>query len=52
MLEVRDIRKAFGGFTAVAGVSLTVPERGITAVIGPNRFTTPCSSMAATALPD
>src|SRR5262245_13218203 len=36
MLEVRGIRKAFNGFTAVDGVSLTVPERGITAVIGPN----------------
>jgi branched-chain amino acid transport system ATP-binding protein len=36
MLEVRDVRKSFNGFTAVAGVSVSVPERGITAVIGPN----------------
>jgi branched-chain amino acid transport system ATP-binding protein len=36
MLEVRDIRKSFNGFTAVAGVSLGVPAQGITAVIGPN----------------
>jgi branched-chain amino acid transport system ATP-binding protein len=36
MLEVRDIRKTFGGFTAVGGVSFAVPERGIMAVIGPN----------------
>jgi branched-chain amino acid transport system ATP-binding protein len=36
MLEVRNIRKAFSGFTAVAGVSLDVPAQGITAVIGPN----------------
>ena len=36
MLEVRDIRKSFNGFTAVAGVSLAVPAQGITAVIGPN----------------
>jgi branched-chain amino acid transport system ATP-binding protein len=36
MLEVRDIRKSFSGFTAVAGVSLDVPAQGITAVIGPN----------------
>ena len=36
MLEVRDIRKSFNGFTAVGGVSLAVPERGIMAVIGPN----------------
>jgi branched-chain amino acid transport system ATP-binding protein len=36
MLEVRDVRKAFGGFQAVAGVSLTVPARSICATIGPN----------------
>jgi len=36
MLEVRDVRKTFNGFTAVAGVSLDVPAQGITAVIGPN----------------
>ena len=36
MLEVRNIRKSFNGFTAVAGVSLDVPAQGITAVIGPN----------------
>ena len=36
MLEVRDIRKTFSGFTAVDGVTLNVPAQGITAVIGPN----------------
>jgi branched-chain amino acid transport system ATP-binding protein len=36
MLEARDIRKTFAGFTAVGGVSLNVPAQGITAVIGPN----------------
>ncbi len=36
MLEVYKIRKSFSGFTAVDGVSLAVPARGITAVIGPN----------------
>jgi branched-chain amino acid transport system ATP-binding protein len=36
MLEVRDIRKSFNGFTAVGGVSLDVPAEGVTAVIGPN----------------
>ena len=36
MLEVRDIRKSFNGFTAVGGVSLDVPAESITAVIGPN----------------
>jgi len=36
VLEVRDVRKAFDGFQAVAGVSLAV-ERGQTAaIIGPN----------------
>jgi len=36
MLEVYKVRKTFSGFTAVDGVSLAVPARGITAVIGPN----------------
>jgi branched-chain amino acid transport system ATP-binding protein len=36
MLEVRDIAKSFGGFQAVGGVSLTVPQGGISAIIGPN----------------
>ena len=36
MLEVRDLRKSFSGFTAVDGVSFDVPAQGITAVIGPN----------------
>ncbi|HSE93330.1 MAG TPA: ABC transporter ATP-binding protein [Methylomirabilota bacterium] len=36
MLEVRDVRKAFDGFQAVAGVSLTVARGEIAAIIGPN----------------
>ncbi|HUK11376.1 MAG TPA: ABC transporter ATP-binding protein [Stellaceae bacterium] len=36
MLEVQSLSKAFGGFVAVAGVSLTVETRQIAAVIGPN----------------
>jgi branched-chain amino acid transport system ATP-binding protein len=36
MLEALDIRKSFGGFTAIGGVSLDVPAHGVTAVIGPN----------------
>ena len=36
MLEVRELHKAFAGFVAVAGVSLTVADRQIAAVIGPN----------------
>ena len=36
MLEVRDLRKAFDGFQAVAGVSLTVAQGQTAAIIGPN----------------
>ena len=36
MLEVRDIRKTFDGFQAVAGVSLRVAAGRIAAIIGPN----------------
>ena len=36
MLEVRDVRKSFDGFQAVAGVSFTVPRSSISAIIGPN----------------
>jgi branched-chain amino acid transport system ATP-binding protein len=36
VLEVRDIRKAFDGFLAVAGVSLAVERGQIAAIIGPN----------------
>jgi branched-chain amino acid transport system ATP-binding protein len=36
VLEVRDVRKAFDGFQAVAGVSLRVARGEIAAIIGPN----------------
>jgi len=36
MLEVRNLSKSFGGFRAVAEVSLAVPAGQIAAVIGPN----------------
>ncbi len=36
MLEIEQITKTFGGFTAVNAVSLTVDRRQIAAVIGPN----------------
>ena len=36
VLEVSGLRKAFGGITAVDGVSLTVGEGEIVGVIGPN----------------
>src|SRR5256885_13135648 len=36
LLEVRGVRKAFADFIAVAGVDLSLPPGGITAVIGPN----------------
>jgi branched-chain amino acid transport system ATP-binding protein len=36
MLELQDLKKSFGGFTAVDGVRLTVAGGQIAAVIGPN----------------
>jgi branched-chain amino acid transport system ATP-binding protein len=36
VLDVRDLRKSFGGFEAIGGVSFTVPEEAISAIIGPN----------------
>ncbi len=36
MLEVIDLARRFGGLRAVDGVSLSIPEGGITALIGPN----------------
>ncbi|HXH81899.1 MAG TPA: ABC transporter ATP-binding protein [Candidatus Tectomicrobia bacterium] len=36
MLEVRELRKAFGGFVAVGGVSVRVARGEIAAIIGPN----------------
>ncbi len=36
MLTVRDLRKSFGGFTAIGGVSLSMAPREIVAIIGPN----------------
>jgi branched-chain amino acid transport system ATP-binding protein len=36
VLEVRDVRKSFDGFLAVAGVSLSVERGATTAIIGPN----------------
>lgn len=36
MLEVREVAKAFDGFRAVAGVSLSVTAGQIAAIIGPN----------------
>ena len=36
LLEVRDLRKAFGGLKAVDGVTFGVPRGCIKAVIGPN----------------
>jgi branched-chain amino acid transport system ATP-binding protein len=36
MLAVRDLRKSFGGFTAIGGVSLSMAPREIVAIIGPN----------------
>jgi branched-chain amino acid transport system ATP-binding protein len=36
MLELQELKKSFGGFTAVDGVSLAVARGQIAAVIGPN----------------
>src|SRR3954447_24118324 len=36
LLEITNLRKAFGGLKAVDGASLTVPEGSITGLIGPN----------------
>jgi branched-chain amino acid transport system ATP-binding protein len=36
MLDVRGLRKSFGGFQAVSDVSFTVPAGSISAIIGPN----------------
>jgi len=36
ILEVRDLRKSFGGLAAVAGASLSVERGSVTALIGPN----------------
>ncbi|HEV2783714.1 MAG TPA: branched-chain amino acid ABC transporter ATP-binding protein/permease, partial [Actinophytocola sp.] len=36
LLEIRGVRKAFGGLRAVDGVDLVVPRGAITGLIGPN----------------
>jgi len=36
MLEVEDLSVAYGGVAALDGVSLRIPNNGITAVLGPN----------------
>ncbi|HKV09922.1 MAG TPA: ATP-binding cassette domain-containing protein, partial [Thermoanaerobaculia bacterium] len=35
-LELRDVRKSYGNFVAVNGVSLTVPPGSIFGLLGPN----------------
>src|SRR3954447_2652443 len=36
LLEIKDLRKSFGGLKAIDGASFTVPEGSITGLIGPN----------------
>jgi branched-chain amino acid transport system ATP-binding protein len=36
VLEVRELRKSFGGFQAVSSVSFGVPQGSVSAIIGPN----------------
>jgi branched-chain amino acid transport system permease protein len=55
ILEVRDLRKSFGGLKAVSGASFTLAPRQITALIGPNGagkttiFNMVCGTMKADA---
>ena len=36
MIEVSNVSKAYGGTVVVQGVSLQIPQKGITSIIGPN----------------
>lgn len=36
VLELREVRRAFGGVRAVDGVTIAIPEGGVVALIGPN----------------
>lgn len=36
LLEVRDVHKRYGGFSALTGVTVTVPECRVQGLIGPN----------------
>ncbi len=36
LLEIKDVTKQFGGLTAVANLTISVPENAIYSVIGPN----------------
>ncbi len=36
ILELRNVKKSFNGFVAVAGVSFSIEDESITSVIGPN----------------
>lgn len=36
ILEIKDVTKQFGGLTAVADLTISVPEKAIYSVIGPN----------------
>jgi branched-chain amino acid transport system ATP-binding protein len=36
VLDLREVRRSFGGVRAVDGVTLAIPERAVVALIGPN----------------
>ena len=36
MIEARSVVKTFGGFTALDGASITVPDGGVYGLVGPN----------------
>ena len=56
-LEIRDLRKTFGGVVALAGVDVTIRSEEILGVIGPNGsgktplFNTVCGVIDRTAGP-
>jgi branched-chain amino acid transport system ATP-binding protein len=54
ILDVRDLRKAFGGVRAVDGCSFSVPRRTISGLIGPNGSgkTTTFNLLTGLATPD
>jgi iron complex transport system ATP-binding protein len=54
MIEVRNVTKAYGNTTVVAGVSLNLPAPGLTAIVGPNGAgkSTLLSIMARLSAPD
>ena len=36
MIEIKELKKSFGGFQALDGLSLTVPTGSVYGLVGPN----------------